>query len=264
MDIKNIKMKSSILKIVVVIICLLAGTKAKAQSTLTFGDAIKIDLREIDLNTITYDPAHPKASNAGGLSYSEVEGTPFWNEKWNPALLFFANGSKAKINQAKLNLYTGEIHYLSSDGTELAVENEGVNRLVFLNTKNLTQPIASFAKLINHTTGNGTAFYKILNTGKFQLILLQKQLVKTSPYDPIQGKTISSFYTKKDYAIYNEGKVIPLKDLDCATILAAIPLNSLTEDWLKYSKSKLKSEKEVTDYLEQVNLSYLPINGNIH
>ncbi len=254
---KNFK---SILKPIVFIVCLLFGFRAHAQMPMS---ALITDLRELDLNTIAYDPAHPKASKAGGISYSEVEGTPFWNEKWNPAILFFANGGKAKINQAKLNLYTGEIHYLSSDGTELAVENEGVNRLVFLNIKNLTQPIASFAKLINHTTGNGTAFYKVLNAGKFQLILLQKQMVKTSPYDPIQGKSISSFYSKKDYAIYNEGKVIPLKDLDRASILAAIPLNTLTEDWLKTSKSKLKSEKEITDYLEQVNLSYLPINGNI-
>ncbi len=251
-------MKSSILKIVVVIICLLTGIKSKAQMSEA---GLITDLREIDLNTIVYDPAHPRSSSKSGLSYADVEGTPFWNEKWNPALLFFNNGTKAKINQAKLNLYTNEIHYLSSTGEELAVDNNGIVRLVFLNKNNLTQPIASFAVLMNHLTGNGTAYYKVLNAGLFQLILMQKQLTKTSPYDPIQGKSITSFYTRNDYAIYNEGKIIPLKDLDRINVLNAVPLNILTSDWLRSTKSKLKTEKEVTAYLEQVNLSNIKI-GN--
>ncbi len=232
-------------------------------TTNVYAQQLNMDVRDFDGNMQVYDPANPSKSKGVKLSYAEVEGSAFWSDQWNQAIIFFNNGGKAKINQAKLNLYTGEIHYLSNDGTELVVENEGVVRLIFVNKNNLTQPIASFAKLMNHTTGNGAAFYKVLNAGLYQLILLQKQLVKTSPYDPIQGKSISSFYAKKDYAIYNEGKVIPLRDLDRASILAAIPLNSLTESWLKTSKSKLKSEKEVTDYLEQVNLSYLAINGNI-
>ena len=228
------------------------------------GQQLNMDVRDFNGNMQVYDPANPSKSKLNNVGYAEVEGSAFWSDQWNPAIIYFSNGSKAKINQAKLNLYTDEIHYLSGDGTELAVYNQDVTRLVFLNKNNLTQPIASFAKMINHITGNGSAFYKVLNAGKFQLILLQKQLVKTSPYDPIQGKSISSFYSKKDYAIYNEGKVIVLKDLDRASILAAVPLNSFTEDWLKNNKSKLKSEKEVIDYLEQVNLSYLPINGNIN
>lgn len=254
----KMKTSSSIFKIVVVIFCLITGIHAKAQMPMS---ALITDLREIDLNTVVYDPAHPRSSSNSGLSYADVEGTPFWNEKWNPALIFFNNGSKAKINQAKLNLYTNEIHYLSSTGEELAVDNSGIVRLVFLNKNNLTQPIASFAVLMNHVTGNGTAYYKVLNAGKYQLILMQKQLVKTSPYDPIQAKSITSFYSKKDYAIYNEGKIIPLRDLDRASILAAIPVNTNTADWLNSTKSKLRNEKEVIEYLEQVNLSYTKV-GN--
>jgi hypothetical protein len=240
-------MKISINKVCILFCFLLIGLTASAQQ-------LNMDVRDFDGNMQVYDPANPRAGKGGTLAYAEVEGTAFWDEKWNPAILFFAGGGKAKINQARLNLYSNEIHYLSSDGTELAVENEGVTRLVFVNKNNLTQPIASFAKLINHTTENGTAFYKVLNAGLYQLILLQKQLIKTSPYDPIQGKSISSFYTKKEYAIYNEGKVVGLRDLDRTSVLTATPSNDLTTEWLKGNKTKLKSEKEVVDYLEQVNL----------
>jgi len=243
-----------IIKSIASILLLTSSINASAQQ-------LNMDVRDFDGNMQVYDPANPNSSKNKSISYSDVEGTPFWSDQWNPAIIYFSNGSKAKINKARLNLYTDEIHYLSSDGTELAVDNQGITRLVFLNRSNLTQPIASFAVLMNHVSGNGTAYYKVLNTGMFQLILLQKQLVKTSPYDPIQAKSINSFYSKKNYAIYNEGKIIPLRDLDKSSVLAAVPLDILTTSWLSMTKSKLRSEKEVIEYLEQVNMSNLKING---
>jgi hypothetical protein len=55
--------------------------------------------------------------------------------------------------------------------------------------------------------------------------------------------------------------MFPLRDLDRASVLAAIPVNTITADWLNNSKSKLRNEKEVIEYLEQVNLSYTKV-GN--
>jgi hypothetical protein len=248
------KKSLNIIKCFATILLLAIGFNAKAQQ-------LNMDVRDFDGNMQVFDPANPNSSKNKGISYSDIEGSPFWSDKWNPAIVFFSGGGKAKINQAKLNLYTNEIHYLSSDGTELAVENEGITSIVFLNKNNLTQPIASFAKLVNHLTGNGTVYYKVLNSGIFQLIVLQKKLVKTSPYDPIQGKSITSFYARNDYAIYNEGKIIPLKDLDRIHVLNAVPLDIVTSDWLRSTKSRLKTENEVTAYLEQVNLSNIKV-GN--
>lgn len=241
------KTKLLFLKIFSFAIVLLLSFKANAQQLVT-------EVREMDLKSLAYDPSSGALkTNTTILTYADIDGTPFWNEQWNPAIIYFANGAKARINQAKLNLFTDEIHYLSNDGTELAVENEGITRLVFLNKNNLTQPIASFAKLTNHLSGKGSAYYRVLNAGNFQLILLQKQHVKTSPYDPIQAKTISSFYSTKDYVLYNNGKTTPLKDLDRGSILSSIPFNANVENWLKENKNKLKSEKEVISFLNYFN-----------
>jgi len=240
------KSTNSIIKFSIIIFGILMSVQASAQQ-------LNMDVRDFDGNMQVYDPANPSKSKGAKLSYADVEGTAFWNEQWNPAIIYFSNGSKAKINQAKLNLYTDEIHYLSNDGTELAVDNQNITRLVFLNKNNLTQPIASFTKLINHITNTGTGYYRVLNAGDFQLILLQKQLVKTNPYDPIQGKSISSFYSKKEYAMYNNGKVNTLRDLDRNSILASIPTNASIDNWLKENKNKLKSEKEVITFLNFFN-----------
>lgn len=237
---------TNIIKLCLFSYFVLLGIQATAQQ-------LNMDVRDFDGNMQVYDPANPSKNKGTKLSYAEVEGTAFWSEQWNPAIIYFSNGSKAKINQAKLNLYTDEIHYLSADGTELAVDNKDITRLVFLNKTNLTQPIASFTKLTNHLTNKGLGFYKVLNAGNFQLILLQKQLVKTSPYDPIQGKSLSSFYTTRAYAIYNNGKINSCRDLDRTSILSALPFNSAIDAWLKENKNKLKSEKEVIAFLNYFN-----------
>jgi hypothetical protein len=217
---------------------------------------LNMDVRDFDGNMQVYDPASAKAGKREILTYADIEGSAFWDDKWNPAIIYFNNGTKAKINQAKLNLYTNEIHYINSVGVELVIENQGIIRIVFLNQNNLTQPIASFAKLMNHVSGNGTGYYKVLNAGLFQLILLQKQYVKTSAYDPIQGKSISSFYSKKNYAIYNEGKIIPLEDLNKKSLQAALSNDASTMEFLmKENKSKMKSEKDFTDFLFLFNAS---------
>ena len=229
-----------------------ASIKVSAQQ-------LNMDVRDVDGNIRVYDPASANEKKLGSLAYADVLGSPFWDENWHPAIIYFNNGTKAKINQARLNLYTDEIHYINSLGTELVVENEGITKLVFLNKNNLTQPIALFVKLTNHVTEAGTAFYRVLNTGLYQLLLLEKQFVKTGAYDPMQGKNVSSFYAKKNYAIYNEGKLTPLRDLDRSNILSATPSNMMTTDWLKDKKTKLKTEKEVVDYLVILNLSYAKI-----
>jgi hypothetical protein len=225
-------------------------------ATILSAQQLNMDVRDFDGNMQVYDPANPSTKNNIKLTYADVEGSAFWDDNWNPAIIYFNNGAKAKINQAKLNLYTDEIHYLNSVGVELAIENQGITRLVFLNKNNLTQPIASFAKLMNHVSGNGTGYYKVLNAGQFQLILLQKQYVKTSPYDPLLGKSVSNFYSKKNYAIYNEGKIIPLEDLNKKSLQAALSNDVSTLDlFMKENKYKMKSEKEFTDFLLLLNAS---------
>jgi hypothetical protein len=240
------KKKHSSLKIAGTFILFSLAISLQAQQ-------LNMDVRDVDGNIRVYDPSNIAHGKSELVDYADIQGSPYWDDNWNPAIIYFNNGSKAKINQAKLNLYTDEIHYVNSLGVELAVENQGIVRLVFLNKNNLTQPIASFAKLMNHTSGNGTGYYRVLNGGLYQLILLQKQYVKTSPYDPIQGKSISSFYSKKNYAIYNEGKIIPLEDLNKKSIQQAFLNDPAFEILLKENKSKMKSEKDFTDFLYLYN-----------
>jgi hypothetical protein len=74
-----------------------------------------------------------------------------------------------------------------------------------------------------------------------------------SPYDPLLGKNITSFFTKYYYGLYNNGKTIPLKSLDKNSIVSALPFNASVQPWIKNSKNKLKSEEDLITFLNYYN-----------
>ena len=188
---------------------------------------------------------------ATGLTYEDVEGTPFWDEHWNSAILYFKSGAIYKLPTAKLNLYTSEVHYENENGSELVAETNLIDKIAFLDSKDATKILAVFAALPDYIDNKPAGFYRVFNNGAYQLILLQKNLVKVSPYDALLQKSTTSFFKKTYYGIYNNGKTIPLKGLDKNSILAAIPFN--VEAWVKNTKNKLKSEEDFIALLNYYN-----------
>ena len=127
-------------------------------------------------------------------------------------------GNIILLDKAKMNLYAGELHYISASGTELAVETSAVSKVVFMQTKDSSKLDAVFAVLDNYIDKTPAAFFRVFNSGNYQLLLLEQKKVKTTPYDPLQAKAISSFYSNYNYALINNGKIFPLKDLDLSLI----------------------------------------------
>ncbi len=198
---------------------------------------------------------------ATGLTYEDVEGTPFWDDHWNTALLYFKSGVIYKLPKAKLNLYTAEVHYANDKDGELVAETSLIDKIVFLNSKDATKILAVFAVIPDYIDNKPAAFFRVFNNGAYQLIQLQKNLVKVSPYDPLLGKNITSFFTKSYYGIYNNGKTIPLKGLDKNSVLAVVPLNAGVEPWIKNTKNKLKSEEDMIaliNYYNSIELAKIP------
>lgn len=190
---------------------------------------------------------------AASLTYEDVEGTPFWDEHWNSAVLYFKSGAMYKLPKAKLNLYTSEVHYENENGSELVAETNLIDKIAFLDSKDATKILAVFAVLPDYIDNKPAGFYRVFNNGAYQLILLQKNLVKVSPFDPLLGKNITSFFKKTYYGIYNNGKTIPLKGLDKNSVLEAIPFNASIQPWIKNTKNKLKSEEDFIALLNYYN-----------
>jgi hypothetical protein len=191
--------------------------------------------------------------NSIKLNYTDIDGTAFWKEDWQKAFMYTKVGNVISLDKAKMNLYSGELHYISNVGSELVVETSAVTKVVFMQKKDSTKIDGVFAVLANFVDSNPIAFFRVFNTGNYQLVLLEQKKVKTTPYDPLQAKSNSSFYSNYYYALYNNGAVSPLKKLERNSILPSLKSHQEDEDWLNSKHNKLKTVTEVITFLDYYN-----------
>lgn len=71
------------------IVLILLGLNVNAQQ-------LNMDVRDFNGNMQVYDPANPSKSKTASFDYAEVEGSAFWSEQWNPAIIYFNNGGRQK------------------------------------------------------------------------------------------------------------------------------------------------------------------------
>jgi len=195
-----------------------------------------------------YDPAAVGQKKATMLNLGDIEGTPFWDEHWNPGFLTLRTGNTVKLGELKVNQYSHEVHYLNGP-SEMAADALQVNKIVLMKAKDTTQVLARFEALSDLEASNKLSFYRVANEGRFRLLELQKATVKTSAYDPSLGKAESRWITKSRYFLTDKDLMQPLGDLDREKILSIVKADATADAWLKSNKNKLKSEADVVAFL---------------
>jgi hypothetical protein len=199
------------------------------------------------------DPATIGQKKAETITYADVYGSPFWDDRWNPGYLILRNGSGVKLDQIRINLLTGQVHYINNSGVELVAEPTTVPKIILFKAKDTSQLLAIFEAFPDLNNNNMLFYYRVANDGKWRLMELQKAEIKVSNYDPLQGKKESRFINKSQYAIGEFNYLHPLSSLEHAKISQELKLDDAAESWLKSNKNKLKNESDVVTFLGYMN-----------
>ena len=205
-------------------------------------------------NFSAVDPSTIGSKKMELINYSDIEGSPFYIQKWSKAFMYLKNGNLAKANQVKLNMFSNEVDFINSNNVEMVLDGSNFKRIILMKQEETSRIAAIFdcyPDMVDDT--KGVTFYRVLNAGSIQLYVLEKTILKTGDYDPMQGKVPKSFYSKKFYALSNAGAFSPLKYLDRNSILAALNTHQTEEDWLNNNHNKLRNEKEVIAFFEFLN-----------
>lgn len=188
------------------------------------------------------------------LTYADVEGTPFWSDKWNPGYLVMRGNSSVKLQQVKLNIFTGQVHYIDSSGNEMVADASQVPRLILMKAKDTAQVLANFEAYPSLYDGSRLFYYRVLSEGsKYRLMEFQQSFVKKSDYDPLQGKKESRFFIKSQYTIAEYAYMHPLPSLDHDNISHELEMKKQDEKWLMDHRNKLRNESEVVAFLDYLN-----------
>lgn len=192
-------------------------------------------------------------SKRNASSYPDVEGSPYWSDKWLKAFVQLSNGTVYTVAKAKIDTHTQEFEYLNEDETRLVIDASSIMKIALMKEEDTSTYEGVFIVLPDHVDHKSAALFRICNNGKIQLLALQKNVIKNGPPDPFVTKTTSFFNKKTYYVLYRDNQIIPLKSLDELT--SNLKLSTEINDWMKKSRNKLKSEEDAVALLNQMNES---------
>lgn len=218
-----------------------------------------------DLSAATYTLAVHEVNfegvpNAGRqrLSYDQVKGSPFYNEDFQQAEIFMADGRSLGRYMVKFNLLTQEFHFLGKDKAEMVVPNDLARKIVVYDKSDTSFQKAVFVRTMDFISQSGKPmgeYAEQLNNGQAILYKIAKKNVVTA--DSLFG-TLKRYYfaTTYTYFIGMNGRVTQLKKLSEEAVFTALPAIGKLEDWARKNKINLKKEEGVLALMQQWNASF--------
>ena len=183
-----------------------------------------------------------------GLKYSEITGSPFWKSDYAIAALYKGE-RKSATAPVKINLFKDEIYFLNGE-EELVLEEQGITKIVFLNTGDTTTFIRRAPNIfLNGKKVDG--FVQVMNTGMYELLKYTKKEVGSS--DSAMNYKRYYFSETTYYFLKHMEKVERIKKLDSKNILPYLPQSNTLSDWVKANHIDLKKEKDIISFLNYYN-----------
>lgn len=184
-------------------------------------------------------------------TYADVRGEYFWDSEWSPALVVLRDGRQARLAKAKLNQYTGEIHFVYGGHTEFIARKGMIKQFAFLDRNDSTRVSALFEVLI-FDSKSIDSYCQVLNSGQKQL-LKQTTVSITKDDMSVLAKPEAHFVRKDHYYLKEGNQVNKLKNLNKSSVFAAITPSAGMDDWLNTHKNKLRNEGEIVAFLNYLN-----------
>jgi hypothetical protein len=218
-----------------------------------------------DLSAATYTLAVHEVnfegvSNLGKqrLTYDQVKGSPFYNDDFQQAEIFIADGRTLGRYMVKFNLLTQEFHFLGKDKAEMVVPNDLARKIVVYDTSDTSLQRAVFVRTLDFTSPSGKPlgeYAEQLNVGNAILYKVEKKNVVTA--DSLFG-TLKRYYFGTTYAYFIgiNGRVNQLKKLSEDAVFTAFPAVGKLEEWARKNKINLKREEGVLALMQQWNASF--------
>ncbi|CAN5176262.1 hypothetical protein BH09BAC2_BH09BAC2_24010 [soil metagenome] len=186
------------------------------------------------------------------IPYSNISGSPFWNEDWKSAELYNKQNVLLGTYKAKLNLATNEIYYKTEDEV-LAAEPNIVTTIIFFNKNDRTHK--------NVFTNTAPYFYEgqerekyaeVLNTGETQLLKITE--LELSTKDSLFG-TFKRHYFKPlvKYLLYQKNRTYTLKKLNDDAVLEHIETPKAYTQWIIDNRINFKREEDIIRFLNYYN-----------
>lgn len=189
------------------------------------------------------------------IPYEKVKGTAFWNDEWKLATLYGTAAKDIWVCKTRLNLATGEVHFLDRNNEEMVPDRSLVKKIIFHRNNDTSTKEAVFiantmqAQLYKKEVKN---YFRLMNDGAYKLLKLHNRIVTTG--DSLFGTQKRYYFTTEiKYFISSDSKTELVKKMNKEGILLFLPGSSEYKDWITKNDIDFRKEDDLIRFLDYYN-----------
>ena len=230
---------------------------------LVYSSYAQVSLESVPVGTFQTGAWVIYASNTVDLNkripYERIGGSPFWKSEYQLATIIDLKNQVLGKAPAKLNLYTNELYFLSSNGEERVAAPGRVRKVVFHNGRDTISEIAAvFENYVpsiaeSYPYAKNPSYVQVLNNGNVQLL---KHVRKMFLSGDSLFRTMKRYYfsDQVNYYINNKyGQNTRLRKLSRESILETLRIVGADEEWIKKNSIDFRKEEDVIRFLNYYN-----------
>jgi len=191
---------------------------------------------------------------------NNIKGSPFLNDEWLNGTIYGLDLKKMAQVKIRLNTNGNEVHFLDMKNVELVVDKSKIKKVAMFDA--LSSDSIYFENGFTDTKAelSNSTLVQVLNKG--EVLLLKKHTNNVVKKDSLFGAiNVYYFAPTFDYFLKNEKNIIQkLKKFDINTLSAILPNKEIITNYLT-QKNKIKTEKEIIEFLNFYNLNNKKINN---
>ena len=185
---------------------------------------------------------------------NNIKGSPFLNDEWLNGTIYGLDLKKMAQVKLRLNTNGNEIHFLDMKNIELVVDKSKIKKVAMFDELSLDSIYFEngFTDTKNELISSNLV--QVLNKG--EVLLLKKHTTNVVKKDSLFGAiNVYYFAPMFDYYLKNEKNIIQkLKKIDIKTLSTILPNKEIITNYLT-QKNKIKTEKEIIEFLDFYNLN---------
>ncbi len=185
---------------------------------------------------------------------NNIKGSPFLNDEWVNGTIYGLDLKKMAQVKLRLNTNGNEIHFLDMKNIELVVDKSKIKKVAMFDELSLDSIYFEngFTDTKNELISSNLV--QVLNKG--EVLLLKKHTNNVVKKDSLFGAiNVYYFAPMFDYYLKNEKNIIQkLKKIDIKILSTILPNKEIITNYLT-QKNKIKTEKEIIEFLDFYNLN---------
>ena len=185
---------------------------------------------------------------------NNIKGSPFLNDEWLNGTIYGLDLKKMAQVKLRLNTNGNEIHFLDMKNIELVVDKSKIKKVAMFDELSLDSIYFEngFTDTKNELISSNLV--QVLNKG--EVLLLKKHTNNVVKKDSLFGAiNVYYFAPMFDYYLKNEKNIIQkLKKIDIKILSTILPNKEIITNYLT-QKNKIKTEKEIIEFLDFYNLN---------